>query len=129
MSADTVRKLYITLRRSFAGTRETQRKTLETLGFKYREQTVVRDNTESVRGAISKVRKSEAHCTPMLMHMHLRFSSVLLNMLMTPSTTIQVKHLVSVETDQAFEARRAAEAAALAMRPPVRILHSDMTKG
>ena len=55
MSADTVRKLYITLRRSFAGTRETQVRTLQSLGFKYREQTVVQDNTESVRGAILKV--------------------------------------------------------------------------
>ena len=83
MSGDTVRKLYITLRRSFAGTRETQRKTLETLGFKYREQTVVRDNTESVRGAILKVRKAEAHCTTMLMHMHLKFSSLHFNLVMT----------------------------------------------
>ena len=55
MSADAVRKLYITLRRSFAGTRETQVRTLQSLGFKYREQTVVQDNTESVRGAILKV--------------------------------------------------------------------------
>ena len=50
-----MRKLYITLRRSFAGTRETQVRTLQSLGFKYREQTVVQDNTESVRGAILKV--------------------------------------------------------------------------
>ncbi|CAK0764660.1 hypothetical protein CVIRNUC_003180 [Coccomyxa viridis] len=92
MSADTVRKLYITLRRSFAGTRETQVRTLQSLGFKYREQTVVQDNTESVRGAILKVR-----------------------------------HLVSVETDQAFEARKAAEAAAHAMRPPIRVLHKAMS--
>ncbi len=62
MSADTVRKLYITLRRSFAGTRETQVRTLQSLGFKYREQTVVQDNTESVRGAILKV----AHNRPVL---------------------------------------------------------------
>lgn len=55
MSAQPVRKLYITLRRSFAGTRETQRKTLESLGFRYREQTVVLNNDSSVRGAIDKV--------------------------------------------------------------------------
>ncbi len=61
MSGETVRKLYITLRRSFAGTKETQRKTLETLGFNYREQTVLQNNTESVRGAILKVRKAEAY--------------------------------------------------------------------
>lgn len=55
MSGDTVRKLYITLRRSFAGTRETQCRTLESLGLKYREQTVIQSNNESVRGAILKV--------------------------------------------------------------------------
>ena len=34
--------------------------TLQSLGFKYREQTVVQDNTESVRGAILKVDLNEA---------------------------------------------------------------------
>ena len=55
MTTETVRKLYITLRRSFAGTRETQCRTLESLGLRYREQTVIQNNTESVRGAILKV--------------------------------------------------------------------------
>ena len=64
MSADAVRKLYITLRRSFAGTRETQVRTLQSLGFKYREQTVVQDNTESVRGAILKVAVNEPVLIP-----------------------------------------------------------------
>ena len=53
-----MRKLYITLRRSFAGTRETQCRTLESLGLRYREQTVIQNNTESVRGAILKVNHS-----------------------------------------------------------------------
>lgn len=61
MSTETVRKLYITLRRSFAGTRETQCRTLESLGLRYREQTVVQNNTESVRGAILKVHSSPAY--------------------------------------------------------------------
>ena len=56
MTTETVRKLYITLRRSFAGTRETQCRTLESLGLRYREQTVIQNNSESVRGAILKVR-------------------------------------------------------------------------
>lgn len=55
MSGEAVRKLYITLRRSFAGTRETQRKTLQSLGLRYREQTVVQNNDGSTRGAIDKV--------------------------------------------------------------------------
>lgn len=58
MSTETVRKLYITLRRSFAGTRETQCRTLESLGLRYREQTVIQNNTESVRGAILKVTRT-----------------------------------------------------------------------
>ena len=56
-----MRKLYITLRRSFAGTRETQCSTLESLGLRYREQTVVQNNTESVRGAILKVSTAHAY--------------------------------------------------------------------
>ena len=36
---------------------------------------------------------------------------------------LQVKHLVEVETDHAFAARKAAEAAARAHREPVRVSH------
>ena len=35
----------------------------------------------------------------------------------------QVKHLVEVEADHAFAARKAAEAAARAHREPVRVMH------
>lgn len=55
MSGEPVRKLYITLRRGFAGTKETQRRTLQSLGLRYREQTVVQDNNSTARGAIEKV--------------------------------------------------------------------------
>lgn len=36
---------------------------------------------------------------------------------------MQVKHLVEVETDQAFAVRKAAEAVARAAKDPVRVLH------
>jgi hypothetical protein len=41
----------------------------------------------------------------------------------------QVKHLVTVETDEAFAARKAAEAAARALREPVRVLHENVAIG
>ena len=128
-----MRKLYITLRRSFAGTRETQVRTLQSLGFKYREQTVVQDNTESVRGAILKV----AHNRPVLIpssnmgmdaYRHGTHSHCTdLDQVSGLCACHQVRHLVSVETDQAFEARKAAEAAAHAVRPPIRVLHKAMS--
>jgi large subunit ribosomal protein L30 len=66
MSGETVRKLYITLRRGFAGTKETQRRTLQSLGLRYREQTVVQDNNSSARGAIDKVGSTERQEWPFL---------------------------------------------------------------
>jgi large subunit ribosomal protein L30 len=83
-----VRSLFITLRRSLAGVRDSHSRTLESLGLRRREKTYERGNTASVRGAVAKV-----------------------------------KHLVSVETDAARAARLAAEAAAAAPRPPVRVRH------
>ncbi len=50
-----MRTLFITLRRGFAGTRETQRGTLKALGLSYREQTVQQSNTSAIRGAIDTV--------------------------------------------------------------------------
>ena len=131
MSADSVRKLYITLRRSFAGTRETQVRTLQSLGFKYREQTVVQDNTESVRGAILKVALNTSVHTKLYGYGYSQawhtVSRTGLNHVSGLCACQQVRHLVSVETDQAFEARKAAEAAAHAMRPPIRVLHKAMS--
>lgn len=36
---------------------------------------------------------------------------------------LQVKHMLSVETDIAYAARKAAEAAARALRPPIVVRH------
>lgn len=83
-----IRTLFITLKRSFAGTRESHVRILRSLGLRKREGTVERKNTSSIRGAIDKV-----------------------------------KHMVTVETDQERGARLAMEAAAKAMRPPIRIRH------
>ena len=51
-----VRYVFVTLKRSFAGTRETHIKILKSLGLRRREQTVQKTNIASVRGAIDKVR-------------------------------------------------------------------------
>ena len=51
-----IRHLYVTLKRSFAGTRDTHVKILQSLGLRKREQTVQHTNHASVRGALDKVR-------------------------------------------------------------------------
>lgn len=50
-----IRHLFVTLKRSFAGTRDTHVKIVKSLGLRYREQTVQKPNVASVRGAIDKV--------------------------------------------------------------------------
>lgn len=45
----------MTLRRSFAGTREHHVRIVKSLGLRWRQQTVQRPNTSTVRGAIDKV--------------------------------------------------------------------------
>lgn len=51
-----IRHLFVTLKRSFAGTRETHINIVRSLGLRKREQTVKKANTSSVRGAIDKVK-------------------------------------------------------------------------
>ena len=51
-----MRSLFITLRRSFAGCRETQLRILKSLGLGKREATVERVNSVSIRGALDKVK-------------------------------------------------------------------------
>ena len=51
---EPIRTLFITLKRSFAGTRDTHRRILESLGLRYRQQTVERANMGSIRGALDK---------------------------------------------------------------------------
>ncbi|KAG7671024.1 hypothetical protein Ndes2526B_g01206 [Nannochloris sp. 'desiccata'] len=51
-----IRSLFITLKRSFAGTRDSHVRVLQSLGLSRREQTIERANTASIRGAIDKVK-------------------------------------------------------------------------
>ena len=50
-----IRSFFVTLKRSFAGTKEAQIRILKSLGLKHRHQCVQRENTSSVRGALNKV--------------------------------------------------------------------------
>jgi len=54
--SNEIRHLFVTLKRSFAGTRETHINTVRSLGLRKRQQTVQKANVASVRGAIDKVR-------------------------------------------------------------------------
>jgi large subunit ribosomal protein L30 len=56
MRTEPVKKLFVTLTRSFAGTKKVQKAVLENLGFTYRLQTVEKPNNAPIRGAINKVR-------------------------------------------------------------------------
>ena len=49
-----VRSLFVTLKRSFAGTREHHVRILRSLGFSYRQQTVEKPNSPHIRGALEK---------------------------------------------------------------------------
>lgn len=50
------KKLVITLKKSMIGRPKDQRVTLETLGFRKREQSVVHNDHPSIRGMINKVK-------------------------------------------------------------------------
>ncbi len=50
------KKLAITLKRSMIGRSEPQRVTLQTLGLKKREQTVIQNDNPAIRGMIEKVK-------------------------------------------------------------------------
>lgn len=52
----TIEALYVTLKRSFAGTPETKIRTLKALGLRHLHQTLRLPNNEKVRGALLKVR-------------------------------------------------------------------------
>ncbi|KAK9825231.1 hypothetical protein WJX74_002044 [Apatococcus lobatus] len=53
---EPVRKLWVTLHRSFAGTKATHIKTAQALGFSKLQQTIAHPNTPSVRGAVDKIK-------------------------------------------------------------------------
>ena len=55
-----VHHLYVTLRRSFAGTPKKYEAILKSLGFSYRQQTLCLPNSLSTRGQISKVSSQPA---------------------------------------------------------------------
>jgi ribosomal protein L30 len=57
-----IKWLYITLKRSFAGAKETQVDTLKALGLVHRHQTVQKPNNEAIRGAVNKVRIANCNC-------------------------------------------------------------------
>ena len=56
-----IRHLFVTLKRSFAGTREAHVKIVKSLGLRRREQTVQKPNVATVRGAIDKVLDQHIH--------------------------------------------------------------------
>ena len=108
-----IRHLYVTLKRGFAGTRDTHIKILQSLGLRKREQTVQHSNHPSVRGALDKV--GVAHTLRPLWFLSPGIEEY---------ATRQVKHLVLVETDQARAARLLVEAELKAPRAPVTVQHS-----
>lgn len=57
---EPVQTLFITLKRSFAGTREHHVRILQSLGLRWRQHTVEKPNIAHVRGAVDKVRRRSA---------------------------------------------------------------------
>lgn len=56
MATKAIEKLYVTMKRSFAGTPSTMIETMKSLGLGHRHQTVEKPNTPEVRGALHKIR-------------------------------------------------------------------------
>lgn len=56
MNQRPIKTLYVTLKRSFAGTPDTMVRTLKALGFRRLHQTVKQPNNPKTRGALLKVR-------------------------------------------------------------------------
>ena len=130
----TVQTLLVTLKRSLAGTRESHIRILQSLGLHRRQQTVEKPNNAAIRGAINKVsgractgtwaapacgRGAGAGCGGR------RVAPGAPSPANSPTRpALQVKHLVTVETDLQQRERLAAEAAAAAPRPPLRVRHT-----
>ena len=111
--AEPVTHLFATLRRGFAGVRQDQLGALAGLGFKWREQVRQLPNTASVRGALSKVRAQALSG-----QLHARRAPH-----QACAASVQVQHLVSVETDYQHR-KRVDRLQRLALcRAPVRVSH------
>lgn len=124
-----VASLFVTLKRSFAGTREHHVRILRSLGLSYRQQTVEKPNVAHIRGAIDKAssrvlgrrrrrRRETSRCCLLQ-----PVASAERALPQHPPSHAQVRHMVLVETDAQKAAREAAEAAQLAPRPPLRVRH------
>ena len=139
-----IRALVVTLKRGLAGSREHHRAILASLGLRRRQQQVVQPNTSTVRGALDKVRDYKtasplsraqlvpqcgrpcgdhaSRCRPWMRTIagvHCA-QTVLASQ---TSLSAQVKHMVIVETDAMYVARRQREAEATAPRDPIVVRH------
>jgi large subunit ribosomal protein L30 len=54
--AGVIRSLFVTLKRGFAGKKESQVSIVKSLGLHHREQCVEKPNNSSIRGALDKVK-------------------------------------------------------------------------
>ena len=73
MSEVPVHKLFVTLIRSYAGTKKGQKAILKDLGFSYRLQTLERPNNLHIRGALDKV---SLHLDFVYLYIHARSSRI-----------------------------------------------------
>jgi len=54
--AGAIRSLFVTLKRGFAGKKESQVNIVKALGLRHREQCVEKPNNSSIRGALDKIK-------------------------------------------------------------------------
>ena len=125
-----VHSLFVTLKRSFAGTREHHVRILQSLGLRYRQHTVEKPNAAHVRGAVDKAScrggaegrgggAAASRLPPFGGDSRpARPENVCLSL-----DALQVRHMLLVETDVQRQARLAVEAARRAPRPPVTVRH------
>jgi ribosomal protein L30/L7E len=124
-----IRSLFVTLRRGLAGVRESHRAVVtDGMGLRKRERTVRISNNASNRGMIDKVRTRSLRSTTEREKGRRRpetsfFFNAPPRYQKPKKNSHQVRHLLSVETDEQRRARRAAEAARSAQREPLELEH------
>ena len=125
-----VSSLFVTLRRSYAGTPWFHRRVLEALGLKTRHQCLEKPNNSSIRGMLQKVRcmPSQPHtgaARRRRWHCHRRGDAFLAHPpVRLDGFPMQVPHLVTIETDRMFYLRSMKAYHEQQCRPPV-IVHHD----
>jgi ribosomal protein L30 len=118
-----IRTLFVTLRRSQSGKPWTHRRVLDGLGLRRRLACVEKPNNPTIRGMLRKVRVSGPSFWRERRVTSARGADASCGTTRHTAATVQVAHLVVIETDKMYYNRKLAEHAATRLRPPLTLPH------